>query len=77
MKLPLLITFVDTCDTACQLETMQKASIDENNFDHLTSLGIITLKEATDEQLEALKEETESVKTIECDGEVSTNDDFW
>eukprot|EP00548_Thalassiothrix_antarctica_P009174 CAMPEP_0194160818 /NCGR_PEP_ID=MMETSP0152-20130528/78596_1 /TAXON_ID=1049557 /ORGANISM="Thalassiothrix antarctica, Strain L6-D1" /LENGTH=1020 /DNA_ID=CAMNT_0038870539 /DNA_START=133 /DNA_END=3197 /DNA_ORIENTATION=- len=71
MTMPLLITFADTCNITCQLDTMQKANIDSINFNQ-TNLGIIQLNEVTDEQLTALRGENETIVTIECDGTIST-----
>merc|ERR1711937_143847 len=73
MRMPLLITFKDTCSAACQSGVMQEANIDKTKFEQ-TSVGIIMLNEATDEQLTALRGKTESIKAIECDGTVSTTE---
>merc|ERR1711862_950977 len=36
MRMPLLVTFKDTCESTCQLETMQKANIEKTKFDQTT-----------------------------------------
>merc|ERR1719343_1103610 len=38
MRMPLLVTFKDTCDSSCQVETMQQANIEKTKFDQ-TTLG--------------------------------------
>jgi len=70
MRRPLLISFSDTCDVVCQLETMKKANIYKTKFDQ-TSLGIIILNEVTDEQLAILRGESETIVAIECDSDIS------
>jgi len=74
LTLPLLITFQETCDAACASRTMQKNNIDKTKFDHFTNVNIISLKEVTSEELTALQGEASTVKTIECDGVVSMDD---
>jgi len=72
MTMPLLISFfVDTCDKACQLQTMKAADIDESKFNQ-TDLGIVMLNEVTDEQLLNLRgENNKSISSIECNTEMS------
>jgi len=71
MTMPLMIGFADNCDIGCEIETMQRANIDKTNFDQ-TSLGIIFLKEVTDEQLTALRSESGAIDFIECNSCIST-----
>jgi len=72
MSMPLMVVFSNTCDTNCEIETMKRANIDKTNFDQ-TSLGIIFLKEVTDEQLAALRSENETVDSIECNACLSVD----
>jgi len=74
MRMPLLITFVDTCDTGCQHDTMQKAYIDKTKF-YQTS-HVIILNEVTVEQLTALRGENGIISAIECDSTVSSAGGF-
>jgi len=83
MRMPLLISFMDTCNAACQLETMQEANVDKTKFGE-TTLGIIMLNEVTDEQLKALRRKSRTITAIECDSDASSSSDanetnlsFW
>jgi len=74
MKMPLLITFAETCDSTCQLETMKGANIDKTKFSQ-TTLGVTFLNEVTDEQLLALRGENRTISAIECDFTVTAIED--
>jgi len=67
----LLISFQSSCDNDCAVAVMERAGIAENSYDHLESLGIITLNEHTEDELMILRNDNENVNFIECDGIVS------
>merc|ERR1712232_793603 len=70
---PLLITFPESCDVQCAQNVMKKASIGEDAYAHYTRVNIIQLNKASSSELTTLRNEVDSVASIECDGNVSAN----
>jgi len=74
--LPVMVGFNDNCDNDCVIQTLKRANIDKTEYEQLTHTGIVVLNTVTDDQLTALRTETENINLIECDGTVQNQDDL-
>jgi len=75
MTMPLIIAFLDSCNTTCATTVMEGANIETSKYNHFTKANIIQLKEVSDEQLAALRTQSGAISSIECDSCVSVDTD--
>jgi uncharacterized metal-binding protein len=73
LTFPLIITFPESCNAQCAQNVMKKASIGEDAYTHYTAVNTITLNKASSSELTTLRNDVDSVASIECDGIVSVN----
>ena len=66
-RLPYMVGFQDSCDTSCAVAAVAGAGIGTDQYNHLTSLNMITVSSASAAELAALQAAA-GVEFIECDG---------
>ena len=73
-KMPLIVTFPDSCNVNCAANAMDKANINAGAYTHLTGINMILLNQVSPSELVSLRHETGDVASIECDGGVEAQE---